>query len=94
MEITIEYKYTARGLITENYIEEETRRWSIDDAVNVVSVCIRHMRKNRGGLHITVSGKTLSFYDKNLDDWSNGVVCYCESEPYNKSVEKIYLSMA
>lgn len=89
MIIDITYKYSQHGIITMNYIEEEIKCYDTETALNTICTCLRHLKKcYDGAIHATVDGCTLSAYPNSYDDWENGIVVYCKSECYNRSVEK------
>lgn len=89
MIINIAYKYSQRGVIARNYIEEYAHCCDTESALNTISACLRHLKKcGDGAIHATVDGRTLSAHPNSYDDWQNGIVVYCESERCNKSTEK------
>lgn len=89
MIIDIAYKYSQRGIIARNHIEEEIHCCDIETALNAIYACLRHLKKcGDGAIHATVAGRTLSAYPNSCDDWQNGIVAYCESERCNRSAEK------
>lgn len=88
MIIDIAYKYSARGVIAWNYIEEESHCCDTESALNTISVCLRHMKKyGDGAIHATVRGRTLCAFPDNYNDWENGIVKYVEMEGMNRSTE-------
>lgn len=89
MIIDIAYKYSKRGVIAWNYIEEEAHCCDTESAINTITACLRHMKKcGNGAVHATVNGRTLCAYPNSYDDWENGIVTYCEMESWNRSNEK------
>lgn len=91
MNITIDYKYSYRGVIQSIILEERHDYLDIEDAIEGISVCLKHLKKIKGdgAIHATVCGKCLSVYCKNSEDWENGIVVYVKSEAWNiRDVEK------
>ena len=88
MIIHIAYKYSQRGIIAQNHIEEEIHCCDTETALNAICACLRHLKKcGDGAIHATVDGRTLSAYPNSYDDWQNGIVVYCESERRNRATE-------